>query len=66
VVARAIGAGTGLKLLHLHEVSGALVATLQDEKNKTRLVVDVWQSLDGENWQLRLRILPGAVSHTHR
>jgi hypothetical protein len=47
-----------LRLLHLHEVSGALIATLQTERDKNALVIDVWQSLDGNTWQLRLRILP--------
>jgi hypothetical protein len=45
------------KLLHLHEVGNVLVAFLRVDGSSPRSITDLWQSVDGTNWQLRLRVL---------
>jgi hypothetical protein len=47
-----------LKLVHLHEVGNVLVAYVKLDGAGDTAMTDIWQAVDGTNWQLRLRILP--------
>ena len=47
-----------VRLLHVHEAGGVLVAVLTGANTGNALITDVWQTLDGKTWQLRLRVLP--------